>query len=54
MLADSERAILADPRRAEVFRGRDLSIGNMFRELNGRLDEWSRLWIWSGKCIGDL
>jgi hypothetical protein len=21
---------------------------NMFGELNGRLDEWSRLWVWSG------
>jgi hypothetical protein len=51
MLADSERAILADPRRAEVFRERDMSVGTMFKELNGRLDDWSRLWVWSGQLM---
>ena len=28
--------------------GRDLSLSNMFRELNARLDDWSRTWVWTG------
>jgi hypothetical protein len=25
---------------------------SMLRDLNGRLDEWSKLWVWSGKSPG--
>ena len=49
MLVDPERAVFADMTRAEMFEGRDLSVGGMFRELNARLDEWSRMWVWSGE-----
>ncbi|GFZ52252.1 hypothetical protein JCM24511_10025 [Saitozyma sp. JCM 24511] len=48
MLVDPEKAVYADPRRAEIFRGMDLSMKNMFRELNGRIEDWSRLWVWTG------
>jgi hypothetical protein len=49
MLSDPERAMLADPRRASMMRDRELSVTTMFRELNARLDEWSRLWVWAGE-----
>lgn len=49
MLVDPEKAIYADPRRAEIFRGMDLSMKNMFRELNARIEDWSRLWVWTGE-----
>ncbi len=49
VLADPERAVLGDPRRAEMMGDRGWSVRNMFRELNDRLDEWSRLWVWSGE-----
>lgn len=31
--------------------GRDLSLSNMFRELNARLDDWSRTWVWTGTSL---
>lgn len=49
MLVDPEKAVYADPRRADIFRGMDLSMKNMFRELNGRIEDWSRLWVWTGE-----
>ena len=49
MLADPDKAVFAEPRRAEIFRDTDLSLTNMLRELNSRLDEWSRLWVWTGE-----
>jgi hypothetical protein len=49
MLVDPEKAIYADPRRAEIFRSMDLSMKNMFRELNTRIEDWSRLWVWTGE-----
>lgn len=49
ILSDPERALLADPRRQEMVRGRDLSIGSMLKELNDRLDEWCKLWVWAGE-----
>lgn len=48
MLADPERAVQADPRRAEMLKDREMRVLSMFRELNGRLDEWCKLWVWSG------
>jgi hypothetical protein len=53
MLSDPEKAILADPRRASMMHNRELSVTTMFRELNARLDEWSRLWVWAGEsqCV---
>ncbi|WVR05443.1 hypothetical protein IAU60_002459 [Kwoniella sp. DSM 27419] len=41
-------AVLADPRRAEMFRDKELTVRSMFRDLNERLDDWSKLWVWSG------
>ncbi|ORX33857.1 hypothetical protein BD324DRAFT_206404 [Kockovaella imperatae] len=47
--------ILANPERAKEDRkmrawaqDKDLSLSAMFKELNGRLDEWSKLWVWTG------
>lgn len=51
MLADPRQAVLADPRRVALFADRDLSLTTMFKELNARLDEWSRLWVWAGECF---
>jgi hypothetical protein len=48
MLADPERAVQADPRRAEMLKDREMRVLSMFRELNGRLDDWCKLWVWSG------
>ncbi|WVQ87185.1 hypothetical protein IAS59_000908 [Cryptococcus gattii] len=47
MLADPKGATWADPRRAQIFHGKELSVKMMFKELNGRLDEWCKLWIWN-------
>jgi hypothetical protein len=49
MLADPEKAIYADPRRADIFKDIDLSVKTMFSDLNTRLDEWCRLWVWTGR-----
>jgi hypothetical protein len=49
MLADPERAVQADPRRAEMLKDREMRVLSMFRELNGRLDDWCKLWVWSGE-----
>lgn len=49
ILSDPERALLADTRRQDMVRGRDLSIGSMLKELNDRLDEWCKLWVWAGE-----
>ncbi|KAK8869531.1 hypothetical protein IAR55_000097 [Kwoniella newhampshirensis] len=48
MLADPTSALWADPRRADMFHDKELNVRNMFKDLNARLDEWSRLWLWSG------
>lgn len=42
---------LSDPRATEVeeLQGRDISVRAMFSELNARLDEWSKRWIWSSE-----
>ncbi|WRT67431.1 uncharacterized protein IL334_004402 [Kwoniella shivajii] len=48
MLADPRSALWADPKRADMFHDKELNVGNMFKDLNARLDEWSRLWVWSG------
>lgn len=49
MLADPEKAIYADPRRAEIFRDTELSVKTMFSDLNARLDEYCRTWVWTGE-----
>jgi hypothetical protein len=49
MLADPERALEADPRRADVVRDKELSVKSMLGDLNKRLDEWSKLWVWNGE-----
>ena len=54
MIADPEKAVFADPRRAEAFKNTDLSLANMFGELNSRLDDWSRLWVWTGWCFNPI
>ncbi|OCF39443.1 hypothetical protein I317_06767 [Kwoniella heveanensis CBS 569] len=48
MLADPKSANWADPKYADMFRDKELNVKAMFRDLNARLDEWSKLWVWSG------
>ncbi|WWD16207.1 hypothetical protein CI109_100633 [Kwoniella shandongensis] len=48
MLADPKSALWADRRRADMFQDKELSVKSMFKDLNARLDEWSKLWVWSG------
>jgi hypothetical protein len=50
LLADPENAFLVDPSKGTKESDNEMSAIGMFRELNARLDEWSRLWVWSGKC----
>ena len=52
MLADPEKAIYGDPRLADIFRDTELSVKTMFSDLNTRLDEWCRLWVWTGELLG--
>ncbi|WVQ78436.1 hypothetical protein IAT38_000522 [Cryptococcus sp. DSM 104549] len=47
MLADPHGAQWADPRRADMFNDKELNVRDMFKELNGRLDEWCKLWVWT-------
>lgn len=49
LLADPENAFLVDPSKGIRGSDNEMSAIGMFRELNTRLDEWSRLWVWSGK-----
>jgi len=51
MLADPERALKADPRRADVVKDKELSVKSMLGDLNKRLDDWSKLWVWNGEYI---
>lgn len=46
MLADGEEVAPLDKPEGNP---RDLSLAGMLTELNKRLDEWSRLWVWSGE-----
>ncbi|WVF71872.1 hypothetical protein IAT40_006682 [Kwoniella sp. CBS 6097] len=48
MLADPKSANWADPKYADMFRDKELNVRAMFKDLNARLDEWSKLWVWSG------
>lgn len=52
MLADPGKAVYADPRRADMFTGEMLSFGTMSKQLNQRLDEWAKLWIWPSAFLG--
>ena len=49
MLADPERALKADPRRADVVRDKEISVKSMLGDLNRRLVEWSKEWVWTGE-----
>ena len=51
MLIDPEKAIFADVKRAEMFHDTNLTLENMFKDLNGRLDDWYKEWMWSGESI---
>ncbi|WWD01078.1 hypothetical protein V866_008016 [Kwoniella sp. B9012] len=48
MLADPRSALWADPKRADMFHDKELNVRTMFKDLNKRLDDWSKLWVWSG------
>ncbi|WWC60802.1 uncharacterized protein I303_103378 [Kwoniella dejecticola CBS 10117] len=48
MLADPRSALWADPKRADMFHDKELNVRTMFKDLNSRLDEWCKLWVWSG------
>lgn len=48
MLADTKTAILADPRRTAMFRDKEITVKAMFVELNTKLDNWSKLWVYAG------
>lgn len=50
MLANPERA-KADQGLKEWAKDKDLRLSTMFKELNGRLDDWSKLWIWTGESV---
>ncbi|WWC89732.1 uncharacterized protein L201_004657 [Kwoniella dendrophila CBS 6074] len=45
MLSDPRSNLWSDPRTRK---GKDFNIINMFNDLNNRLDDWSKLWVWSG------
>jgi hypothetical protein len=51
MLADPEKAVYGDPRLADIFKDTELSVKTMFSDLNTRLDEWCRLWVWTGRLL---
>jgi hypothetical protein len=48
MLANPERS-KDDQNMREWGENRDLQLSTMFKELNGRLDDWSKLWVWTGE-----
>nr|XP_019013828.1 uncharacterized protein I206_01902 [Kwoniella pini CBS 10737]OCF52609.1 hypothetical protein I206_01902 [Kwoniella pini CBS 10737] len=48
MLADPRSALWADPKRADMFHDKELNVRTMFKDLNHDLDEWCKLWVWSG------
>ncbi|ODN75095.1 hypothetical protein L202_06311 [Cryptococcus amylolentus CBS 6039] len=50
MLADPRRAAEAEKERETG--GRDMSVRGMFKELNGRLDEWCKLWVYANSPNG--
>ena len=49
MLADPDQAVYSDPRRASIFTEKILSFETMSKELNQRLDEWGKIWVWPSK-----
>lgn len=48
MLADREHAILIDSSLQQKFRNTDVSLHAMLKDLNGKVDNWSRTWLYSG------
>ena len=48
MLANPERA-REDQMMRKWGEDQDLKLSTMFKELNGRLDDWSKLWVWTGE-----
>lgn len=50
VLASPERT-KEDPRMKEWAENKDLKLSTMFKELNGRLDDWCKLWVWTGESV---
>ena len=48
LLSNPERA-REDQRMRDWSDDKDVNVKTMFKELNERLDDWSKQWVWTGE-----